>query len=196
MKNKDLAWSVAIGAGAGAVFLFAFPGGAITTLMHEVAGLPGPGAGIALVLGPSAVFVSALCMRLFKRDFLAVPCSLFFGAAFTVARIIGIEGEAKGDFGGPVFLAGMLLTGIVLAAVARALARRGYVRDLLAGVAANGILLGYYWTAIFPRTAKWVACKDVPVLLALALGAGLVAGWAGGACGGIRRRSRPDGDRG
>jgi hypothetical protein len=49
---------------------------------------------------------------------------------------------------------------------------------LLAGAIANLVLLLFYWLAIFPRTAGWIPWRDVPLLTALCLSAGLLSGYA------------------
>lgn len=68
IRGQEAAACAAIGAGGAAIFLFAFPKGSITTLMHEVLDLPGPGAGIALVLGPLLVLVALLCLLLSRGE--------------------------------------------------------------------------------------------------------------------------------
>jgi hypothetical protein len=49
-------------------------------------------------------------------------------------------------------------------------------RLLLAGVVGNLLLLVFYWLVIFPLAAGWVAWGDVPVLLAVCVAGGLLAG--------------------
>ena len=67
IRGKEAAICAAIGAVGAGLFLFAFPTGAISTLMHEVLHLPGPGAGIAMVLGPILVVVALVSALLTER---------------------------------------------------------------------------------------------------------------------------------
>lgn len=118
----------------GAFFLFVFPKGSISTLMHHVLSLPGPGVGVALILGPVAlVFILGLA-----------TC--------------GIMAE------GLVFLT---------------TSQETRWRCLLTACCANVELLVFYWIIVFPRTKGWVSWDAVPLLLAIALAGGLVAGIVG-----------------
>ncbi len=172
-----------IGAVGGAFFLFVFPGGAISTLMHQVLKLPGPGAGIALVLGPVAlVFMlasSSTMGRIGGASIGALGFSLSYGALRPIfERATG----GKGAFGSAWFILALLICGIVADGLLRLTRRlRPPVRFVIAACGANTGLLVFYWTVIFPRTAGWVAWKAVPVLLMVSLIGGALAavvGWA------------------
>lgn len=179
IRAREAAQGAAIGAAGAVVFLFAFPAGSITTLMHAVLGLPGPGAGIALVLGPSLVLVALTSARLSRKDGSALLASLAFAVTATlVVRILGLATNPKGQFGTAVFVVTIALFGTTGEAVLvfgkRMAASRRY---MLSGALANGILLISYWLVVFPHAAGWVRWRDVPLLMGLCMAAGLASGY-------------------
>ncbi|HUU83344.1 MAG TPA: hypothetical protein VM243_07555 [Phycisphaerae bacterium] len=179
IRPKEVAICSAIGAAGALIFLFAFPKGAISTLMHAVLHLPGPGAGIALIIGPIVIFVALLASLLTRGTGGALIASLTFAVASAlVAAIFAIPTNPKGAFGSAIFIAAVALAGITAEAVMHlGKSAKGRRRCLLAGALANTVLLVFYWIAIFPRTYKPVAWHDVPLLTALALAAGLLFGY-------------------
>lgn len=178
-RAKDLALSGAAGAGGAVLFLFAFPKGSASTLMHAVLHLPGPGAGIALLLGPWLILVALNSWLLSRAGGGALAASLGFGVCYAlVTRLFSIPTDPKGAFGSLAFIAAAALFG--LAAEAVMLFGRAFgqtARWLLAGACANVVLLLFYWLAIFPRTAGWVKWRDIPLLTAACLGAGVLSGY-------------------
>jgi hypothetical protein len=169
--------------GIGAVlFLFAFPAGAISTLMHAVLHLPGPGAGIALIVGPFLVLVGLGCSLLTRAKGGALVAALAFGLCCTlIVRLLGVATEPKGAFGSLPFLAALGLLGLAVEVVMASQRPRRYAwRCVLAGLVANVILLAFYWVAIFPRTAGWVKWGDILPLAAMCVAAGLVSGYITG----------------
>jgi len=170
-----------IGVAGGAIFLFLFPGGALSTLMHEVLHLPGPGAGIALVVGPIALLCILLAASVLGRFGGATLAAVgFSGMCVVVSAVLTLAGGEKGMFGSPWFIAAIgtcgLLADILLWATKRATAP---LRFAVAAAGANIGLLLFFWLLIFPRTKGWVLLQDVPVLLAVCLAGGLVAGALG-----------------
>ena len=147
--------------------------------MHAVLELPGPGAGIAVVLGPFLILVVLIAARLSGKDGGAVLAALAFAAAYAlVVRLLGMSTSPKGAFGSAAFMAAIGLFGLTAEAVlvfGRAL--RGTWRCMLSGALANAALLVSYWIGVFPRTAGWVRWGDVPVLLGLSLVCGLASGY-------------------
>jgi len=179
MRGRRAGTCAAIGAGGALIFLFAFPKGSISTLMHEVLGLPGPGAGIALILGPFLILVALIACLLSRRTGGAVIASLTFAAAYAlVTRLLGIPTNPKGAFGSAVFVAAIALCGIAVEAVmVLGKALPSVWRCTLCGALANAVLLVFYWTVIFPRTAGWINWEDLPLLTGLCLACGLVSGY-------------------
>ena len=179
IRGREATTCAAIGVAGGLIFLFAFPKGSISTLMHEVLGLPGPGAGIALILGPFLILVALIARLLNRQAGGAVIASLTFAAAYAlVTRLLGIPTNPKGAFGSAVFVAAIALCGIAAEAVlvlGKALPK--VWRCMLSGALANTVLLVFYWIVIFPRTAGWINWKDIPLLTGLCLACGLVSGY-------------------
>lgn len=179
VHGREAAARAAIGVVGALIFLFAFPKGSISTLMHEVFDLPGPGAGIVLILGPFLILITIIASRLGRGDGGAVITSLTFAAAYALI-VWGLEipTNPKGAFGSTMFIAAVALFGIaaeVILVLGKAL--RSSRRCMLAGTLANAVLCVFYWVLIFPRTAKWIAWGDVPLLLGLCLVSGLVSGF-------------------
>jgi hypothetical protein len=168
----------AIGTVGAVVFLFAFPKGSITTLMHEVLKLPGPGAGIALVFGPFLVLVVLGACLLFSGVGGAAIAALAFGVAYgLVVWLLDLPTNPKGAFGSAWFMAAVALLGLTAEAVSLWGRRIGDLwRCVLAGLVANLVLCVFYWVAIFPRTTRWVRPADLPLLVGASLAGGLVAG--------------------
>lgn len=179
-RLHNLLVALAIGAAGGAVFVFAFPRGAITTLMHEVLDLPGPGAGIALVLGPLVVLSAQTAEFVCKRHGTSLLAALGFALVAVTARTLGVEGESKGMFGSLPFAGALLSMGLLLELGFLVRGRLTSLVFTLTFAAAAGVgLLAYYWILIFPLTsAGWVSWRNVPLLAALAFAGGLGAGIA------------------
>ena len=179
IRGKETVTCAAIGAAGALIFLFVFPKGSISTLMHEVWDLPGPGAGIALILGPFLIIVALVSSLLGRGSGGAVVASLMFAVVYAlVVRLLGIPTNPKGAFGGAAFVAAVALSGITAEAVmvlGKALKKRR--RCMLSGALANAVLLGVYWIAIFPRTYKWIDWSDGPLLMGLCLACGLISGY-------------------
>jgi hypothetical protein len=167
-----------LGALGGAVFVFLFPKGSITTLMHQVLRLPGPGAGIAAVLGPFLLVLALVAWR-WAGDRPGGPLVTVLSFSVVMALIAALVSEMnpKGGFGTVWFV---LACAVCALGVEGILALTGkWVpawRLILAGVAGNLLLLAFYWVAIFPKTAGWVKWGDVPLLLAVCVVGGLLAG--------------------
>ena len=169
----------AIGAVAALLFLFVFPAGSISTLMHAVLKLPGPGAGIAVVLGPYLILVAVLASRLMPVKGVTVLVSLTFAITYAlVARVLGIATNPKGAFGTQWFVLAAGVFGLaaeVVLAFGKAL--REPWRCVAAGTVSNAVLVIFYWLVIFPRTAGWVRWRDVPILIGLCLVCGLASAY-------------------
>jgi hypothetical protein len=163
-----------LGAVGGAVFVFLFPRGAITTLMHQVLKLPGPGAGIAMVLGP---FMLILALAAYRWAGGPMVVGLSFSAVVALLAALVSEMNPKGMFS---------TIWLVLAGAVSALGVEGVLilarklgtlwRLVLAGAAGNLVLLIFYWVVIFPQSAGWVKWGDVPVLLVVCAAFGVLAG--------------------
>jgi hypothetical protein len=166
-----------LGVAGAIIFVYSFPAGAITTLMHEVLKLPGPGAGIALILGPFIIFFSLLASRIAGKAGAACMTSLSFSLMVAVlVAILNLSIEDKGKFGGIEFFGAAVLCGLIIDFFLHIL--RGWKASLwkfiMTSCIANTGLLIFYWLLIFPQTAGWVKVSDVPILVVLCLLGGLV----------------------
>ena len=174
---KEAALCGAIGCVAAIVFLFAFPKGAITTLMHEVFHLPGPGAGIAIIVGPFLVVVAliASCTSM-KQGGALIASTLFAALCMLAVRFLGVATNPKAGFDTFYFVLGTALFGLTIETTELLFRNmKNAYRFLLGGVMANAVLLVYYWMVIFPVTAKWIKWEDIPLLMGLCIVCGAAA---------------------
>ena len=177
---------ILLGVVGGLFFLFVFPKGSITTLMHDVLHLPGPGAGIALILGPVALLIILISSHLVRRALGgALLASLAFSVTYAiVATILNLPTSEKGMFGSIRFVIALAICGVVAETLLFLTSRlRPLWRFLLTACGANTGLLVFYWIVIFPRTKGWISWEDATLLFVLSLAGGAVAGiacWAVG----------------
>jgi hypothetical protein len=173
-----VAKSVVTGLAGGAVFVFLFPKGAITTLVHDVLGLPGPGAGIALIKGPMAIGLSIFAAFFARHRGAAAASILSYSLVVVLAvQLVGIAMNPKGMFGSGWFV----LVFVVLAGFTELLMWltgkwKPPWRCLVTAVGANLFLMATYCVVVFPQSAGWVATGHIPVLAAVTIGAGLITG--------------------
>lgn len=179
LRRTEATVCAAIGCAGALLFLFLFPMGSISTLMHDVLGLPGPGAGIALILGPVVILAAIVSILVTRGDGGAVIASLGFGITCGILLLLfRIPTNPKGAFGSLPFIAVLAAAGLVAEAsmiLARALKMPW--RSVLTGAVSNATLLTLYWILIFPSTAEWVKWADVPLVMGLCLGCGAVWGY-------------------
>jgi len=193
MTSRNLAVSGIVGIACAVVYFFVFPGGAISTLMHNVLHLPGPGAGIALILAPILVFGGVFSRLATDWIGAGTVCAAAFGLAAVLLRLLGVSMYAAGGFGSAMSLLAVAAFGAILDGVflATRQAKRSWRFALAGGLAGLG-LLAFYWVAVFPRTTRWVAWRDVPLLAFLGLAAGAAAGYiAGRSLGSLARAVGP-----
>jgi hypothetical protein len=162
-------------------FIFLFPGASITTAMHEVMRLPGPGAGIGMLYGPFIVLVALMAYFHIRRTGAILLTSISFGV-FHAALAPAVYGDVKtaGTIGPPhLRIVAVVVLGVVLWWAVRFLdQQKDHVRYPAASVLASFAVMCFYWAAIFPNSPKGpVAAADVPVLLGVtALGAVVIGG--------------------
>lgn len=178
ISEKEARACAVLGVVGALVFLFAFPKGSISTLAHEVLGLPGPGAGIGLVLGPFLIIVAVVSSVLSRGSGGALVASLMFAVAYAlIVHLFKIPTSQKGAFGSSLFVGAVTVFSVVAEAVMALGRRLGTVwRCMLCGAVANIALLVIYWTLIFPGTAGWIRWNNVPVLGGLCFVCGLASG--------------------
>lgn len=173
-KLFGLARSAIVGVVGGVIFVFVFPRGSISTFMHQVLHLPGPGAGIALLAGPFVLVLALLGYRMSGgRVGSVTAASIPFSIVVAVLAALVAPMNPKGKFGTIWFVLACSVSGVV---AELALYWGGRLRLFIAGVAGNLALLVFYWLVIFPMAAGWVEWSDVPVLLLVSVAGGLLAG--------------------
>jgi hypothetical protein len=193
MTSRSAVVSGIAGIACAVLYFFVFPGGALSTLMHDVLHLPGPGAGIALILAPILVFGGSFSRLATEWIGAGTICAAAFGLAAMLLRLLGVSMYAAGGFGSALSLLAIVAFGVILDGVflATRQAKRSWRFALAGGLASLG-LLAFYWVAVFPRTTRWVAWRDVPLLAFLALVAGAASGYiAGRGLGSFARAAGP-----
>jgi hypothetical protein len=173
-----IAKSALAGLAGGVLFAFLFPKGAITTLVHDVVELPGPGAGIALVKGPLAIFFALVAAYWAGGRAAALSAILSYSLVMVVAaNLFGIDMNPKGMFGSAWFVLAFVVLGLSVELLLWLTRKAKPVwRCVITAAGANLLLLVAYWLIVFPWLAGWVAWKDVPLLAAVSLAGGLLAG--------------------
>lgn len=170
-----------VGAVGGVFFLFVFPKGSISTLMHHTLHLPGPGAGIALILGPVALVFILISSHLTRGVGGAILAALTFSMAYAaLVTLLSLPTSEKGMFGSIWFVMALATCGVIaegLMFLTRSL--KPPWRFLLAACCANMGLLVFYWIVIFPRTKSLASWDAMPLLFSMSLAGGLVAGTVG-----------------
>jgi hypothetical protein len=170
--------TTAIGVVGAGIFVFLFPKGSLTTFMHQVLQLPGPGAGIALIAGPFALILALIGFRV-GGDWLGALLEVLLAFSVVVAVLAALVApmNPKGGFGTGWFVLACLAGGAG-AGSALVLGKKLKLlwRLLFAGVLGNLVLLVFYWLVIFPMTTGGVLWGDAPLLLLVSIGGGLLAG--------------------
>ena len=161
------------------IFLFLFPAGAITTAMHQVLKLPGPGAGIGLIFGPFIIILSLLVYNFIgKTGIITITCIIFgiFHSIFT--PIVYPSVKTVGSIGLPIFkILAVILLGLVLEIFIFLLKNRNdIIKYPMAASIANIVCLSFYWFVMFPSNKGIVKINNIPILLGVAIIAGIIFG--------------------
>jgi len=161
------------------VFLFLFPGGAITTAMHQLLKLPGPGAGIGLVFGPFIIILGLIAYNLTKKPGIIVLTYTVFGITHSILTpIIYPTIDTVGSLGPlPLRIVVVILMGITFE-LCMYISRdqKTVTRYLISSVISNISLISFYWLIIFPGCKGWVKINAIPILLAITILAALFSG--------------------
>jgi len=153
--------------------LFLFPFKGVSTLMHDVLHLPGPGAGIAFPIGMVLVAFLLASYAISKQEL----------APFWVAFLFGIIYNLLAPYAGGIpfapfvnrFIAALLL-GLGVSCMLYLLKGKALeIKYFLTGALGNLIYLSLFWVLVFPFGKGWVKPSAVPILSILALCAGLAA---------------------
>jgi hypothetical protein len=152
---------------AGLLFVALFPGRALSTLMHNVLKLPGPGAGTGMLVGPYLVMISLIIFT--HRRKVLVPFVTFAsaGLSHTVASIY----LSPGVLTEPTLqaaISSVVLSGVFLELsldIARKLPDRWAF--MLAAIATDLAFVGFQWAFVFPIIGKSVLPADAALLAGL-----------------------------
>jgi hypothetical protein len=161
------------------IFLYLFPGGAITTAMHQVLKLPGPGAGIGLIFGPFIIILALLTYNFTcKKGVIFITCIIFGFFHSTLTPIVYPSIETVGSLGPLGFrILAVILLGLVLEiGIFLFRSQNDLIKYPLSATIANLTILTFYWCAIFPFNKGMVEIGSIPILLGLAIFAGIIFG--------------------
>lgn len=157
MENKrEIILPAAAGIAGAVLFLFAFPGLAIPTIMHEILKLPGPGTGFGFIVGPFIIMCSLIAYGLIKKQGTAAITSTVFAVFMSLIIVIfSLQMPETGKFGSIEFIAGVILLGISLELILYLLREKGtceIIKYIISAAAANIIFLIYSVAVIFSQT--------------------------------------------
>jgi len=157
MKNKrNIILPVVVGIVGAVVFLFAFPGLAIPTIVHEILKLPGPGTGFGLILGPFTIMCSLIAYGLTRRYGTAVITSTIFAIFMSLLIFFfNLQTPKVGKFGSVEFIVGFIILGAAIELVIYLLREKGIskaIKYIIYAVVANIIFLVYSMLFIFSQT--------------------------------------------
>jgi len=163
--------SILFGSVGAFVFLFLFPSGAITTAMHQVLGLPGPGAGIGLIFGPFIIILGLIAFNLTKKAGTIVLTFTVFGITHSILTPIIYPSITT------VGRVVVIVMGISLElCIYISRNQQPIIQYLISPVISNVTLLTLYWLVIFPGCKGWVRINAIPILLAITILAALFSG--------------------
>jgi len=177
LTRKEAGRAALAGLLGGVVYLILFPGRSISALMHQVLGLPGPGAGIVLVVGPALLLASLLAYRWTKVH----GSFSLSGLVFSVILAAGSQQFRFIAQGNAVVYAGIVLAGFfgahALALVSAFVSRRSKLLGYVGGaIAANLVIFAIYLFLVFLPGGRWPTIPGMIELLLIGAGAGLVVG--------------------
>lgn len=178
LAGVDAARAALIGAAGGVLLAFAAPQQGISHFMHEVLGLPGPGTGLGMMVGPWASFCCLAAVLLVQQRYTALVAGASFSLAYNVHAVLFPSlGPNPGMFGSLRFALGLVLLGAVAETVWSLVLHLSRGRRLaLAAVTANLAFLAYSWIVVFPVTKGWVTPRDALVIAAASIPPAVVAG--------------------
>lgn len=177
LKVTDLVVAVVAGSISGLLFLFLFPGKAISTLMHQVMDLPGPGAAIGFIVGPFMILCALIVWTYLKKAATVFYTCSVFGMVQAYAGPIAGPSSVLGPEVAPQMLLSAMVLGIVLDVVIFALRERSTVMAYpTAAVVSNMAFMVLYWVAVFPKVKGWVQPMPAAILTVVSVIGAIVFG--------------------
>lgn len=157
--------SAGVGVLGAILFSFALTSNIRKLISHDILGLPGPGAGIAILTGPYLILLCFVARGfLYRRGFGGLTCGIFGVAVFLLDRWLGNVGM-HGSWT-LLEVAGCLWAGVAFDLVGYCFRQKPSVAALFAeSVWSNVLVLIGFWVAVLPTIDGWVKPKVVPVLL-------------------------------
>lgn len=161
------------------IFLFLFPGGAITTAMHQILKLPGPGAGIGFIFGPFIIVLSLLIYNFIgKRGIIFITC-MIFGIFHSILTPMAYPSIKTVGSLGPLYLRifAVILLGLALEICIFALKNQNDLfKYSISAIISNIVCLFFYWFLIFPSNKGMVRINSIPMLVGIAIFASIIFG--------------------
>ncbi|MEW5937596.1 MAG: hypothetical protein AB1665_07250 [Candidatus Thermoplasmatota archaeon] len=174
---RDILLTACWGLASGLVFLFIFPGRAISTLMHHTLHLPGPGAGIGFIAGPYIILWALIAWTHTRKAGVALCVCILSGAIQALGGSLGGPSAVLGWSVVPQMILAALLLGLVLDISIFAMRRlQPWIAYPCGAVVANTIFLITYWVAVFPSVKGWIAPLPALVLALLGVTGALLFG--------------------
>jgi len=176
LNAYQILFAILMGIIGACLFLFLFPGGAISTAMHQILKLPGPGAGIGIIFGPFIILLSFLTYNFIKKyGAIFITCSVFGIIHSIFAPIVYPTIKTVGSLG-PLFsrIFAVILLGLLLEICIFIFKnQKDLIRYPVSAGISNVVILSFYWFAIFPSNKGMVAINDTPILLVVTILAGV-----------------------
>jgi len=176
LNSYQILFAILMGIIGACLFLFLFPGGAISTAMHQILKLPGPGAGIGIIFGPFIILLSFLTYNFIKKyGAIFITCSVFGIIHSIFAPIVYPTIKTVGSLG-PLFsrIFAVILLGLLLEICIFIFKnQKDLIRYPVSAGISNVVILSFYWFAIFPSNKGMVAINDTPILLVVTILAGV-----------------------
>ena len=168
LRPMDLVLATTAGILSGLVFIFLFPGRAISTLMHQVLHLPGPGAGIGFIVGPYMVMCALIIWTYIRKAMVAFYVIVVSG---TVQAYFGpISTVMFGPSVIPYTILSAFVLGICVDLAAFALRNKhDGVGFPVVAVISTIVFMVAYWVWVFPPVKGWVTPKAAMVLIPLSI---------------------------
>ncbi len=179
---KAASVAVVFGLLSALAYMFIFPENSIRNMVHYDLGLPGPGPGVAMILGPFAIVFMTAASRVTFRIGSALMTALAFAVGIMVwAKFLDKPLGSHLMLGSPLSILAFVAAGAAADLVVGLGEKLGpQLRILLSGLLANICLLVFYWVMIFPDSAGRVLRPDIPIIMTICVVCGLVAavvGW-------------------
>ena len=145
-------------------FVFLSRGESINELVYETFHLPGPGAGIALLVGPIAIMCGLVAHVLNSKPGPMLVSIIVFGTLMPIGQsLFNPDGLGQYPFFFPLF--SFIFLAIVMEILVYMFSKRNEFQRIIApAIVANILFLVFWWVTIFPFYLKeWPVKEKVEV---------------------------------